>query len=293
MHRKKKKRRTADAGSAAYLKGLGERIRAGRAQHGMARHSLAKHSGVSQRFLAQLEAGEGNPSVMVLRQIAQSLGMSLVDIVADEEPRPLEQALIVQTLNRLSPEELVEARRLLVERFARKKVDKTQYIALIGLRGAGKSTLGAALADHLKVPFIVLDREVEREYGATIGQILDLHGQAGYLRYERQCLERVFAEHPRAVIEIGGGLAADTEALDLLLETTQTVWVKASPEEHMRRVIEQGDLRPIAQSKEAMEDLRAILKAREPYYRRAALHLNTSKKTVAQSLKALIKLVQG
>lgn len=258
----------------------------------MARHSLAKHSGVSQRFLAQLEAGEGNPSVIVLRQIAQSLGMSLVDIVAEDEPRPLDQALIVQTLNRLSPEKLSEVRELLTARFARKKVDKNNYISLIGLRGAGKSTLGAALATHMKVPFVVLDREVEREYGATIGQILDLHGQAGYLRYERQCLERILAEHDRAVIEIGGGLATDAEALDLLLETTNTVWVSAAPEEHMRRVIEQGDLRPMAQNKEAMEDLRAILKAREPFYRKAALHLNTSKKTPAQSIKALIKLVE-
>jgi XRE family aerobic/anaerobic benzoate catabolism transcriptional regulator len=293
MPRKKKKSRTADAAAATYLKGLGERIRAGRAQHGMVRHSLAKHSGVSQRFLAQLEAGEGNPSIIVLRQVAHAIGMSAPDLVADVEPRPIDQALIVQTLNRLSAPELSEVRQMLVARFARKRIHKENYVSLIGLRGAGKSTLGAALAGHLNAPFIVLDREVEREYGATIGQILDFHGQSGYLRYERQCLEKILGGHDKAVIEIGGGLATDTEALDLLLETTLTVWVKAAPEEHMQRVIEQGDLRPMAQSKEAMADLRAILKAREPFYRKAALHLNTSKKTPAQSVKALLKLLQA
>src|SRR5690606_33164493 len=128
--------------------------------------------------------------------------------------------------------------------------------------------------------------------GATIGEILALHGQPGYLRYERQCLEKVLMQHERAVIEIGGGLATDPEALDLLLQTTRTVWIRALPEEHMQRVIEQGDLRPMAHNKEAMEDLRAILKAREPFYRKASIHLNTAGKTAAQSYRELLKLLR-
>jgi XRE family aerobic/anaerobic benzoate catabolism transcriptional regulator len=258
----------------------------------MTRQSLAKHSGVSQRFLAHLESGVGNPSIILLRQIAHAMGVSVPSLIEDSVARPLEQKLIVQTLNRLSPQELGEVRRFIASRFGRARVDTRGYVALIGLRGAGKSTLGAALARHLRVPFVVLDREVEKEYGGSVAQILDLRGHSGYLQYERDCLKKVLASHNRAVIEIGGGLATDAEALDLLLETTLTVWLRATPQEHMQRVIRQGDLRPIAQSKVAMKDLRSILKARELFYRKADLQLNTSKKTPEQSLKALIRLIE-
>lgn len=247
---------------------------------------------MSERFLAQLEAGLGNPSILVLRQIAEALSISLTDLVSEQDSTPVDHTLITQTLDRLTNDELAEARRLLSERFPRALSSKENYIALIGLRGAGKTTLGKQLAGSLKVPFIELDRLVEKEYGANIGEILALHGQAGYLRQERHCLEGALMQHKAAVIEIGGGLATDLETLDRLLQTTRTVWIKALPEEHMQRVIEQGDLRPMASNREAMEDLRAILKAREPFYRKANHTLNTSGKSQVQSLRELLKLLR-
>jgi XRE family aerobic/anaerobic benzoate catabolism transcriptional regulator len=284
-------RRAKSRFAIVYLKRLGERIRSGRAQRGMTRRTLALDSGISERFLAELESGSGNPSLLVLRQIADALSLPVVELVGDTGPRPVDYTLIVQTLDRLTSDELVEVRRTLAQRFGRGAGSKDGYIALIGLRGAGKTTLGGRLAEHMGVPFIQLDREVERQCGATIGEILALYGQGGYLRYERQSLESVISQHQRAVIEIGGGLATDPAALDLLLETTRTVWVRAQPSEHMQRVLEQGDLRPMAQNAEAMDDLQAILKAREPFYQKATLHLDTSGKTLTQSFRELLKLL--
>jgi XRE family transcriptional regulator, aerobic/anaerobic benzoate catabolism transcriptional regulator len=288
-----KLRRAGQRQSATYLKRLGQRIRGRRAQRGMTRRSLAHDSGVSLRFLAHLEGGSGNPSVLVLRQIASALSLPVEELVRDGGPRPVDHTLILQTLDRLADEELSEVLRLLTERFSRGRGEKENYIALIGLRGAGKSTLGQRLAEHNAIPFIELNREVEQEYGATVGEILALHGQPGYLRYERHCLEKVIAKHERAVIEIGGGLATDPETLALLLATTRTVWIRALPQEHMQRVIEQGDLRPMANSSEAMDDLRAILKARDPFYRKASLQLNTSGKSPTQSFRELLKLLKN
>jgi XRE family aerobic/anaerobic benzoate catabolism transcriptional regulator len=286
-------RRAGQRQSATYLKRLGQRIRGRRAQRGMTRRSLAHDSGVSLRFLAHLEGGSGNPSVLVLRQIASALSLPVEELVRDGGPRPVDHTLILQTLDRLADEELSEVLRLLTERFSRGRGEKENYISLIGLRGAGKSTLGQRLAEHNAIPFIELNREVEQEYGATVGEILALHGQPGYLRYERHCLEMVIAKHERAVIEIGGGLATDPETLALLLATTRTVWIRALPQEHMQRVIEQGDLRPMANSSEAMDDLRAILKARDPFYRKASLQLNTSGKSPTQSFRELLKLLKN
>lgn len=285
------KRRSTEL-HAAYLTRLGERIRVARAQRGMTRNALARVSGVSLRFLAHLEAGEGNPSVVVLRRIATAIGYPLEALVTDSPPRPVDQTLIVQILNRLSPEQLGDVRRHVAERFGRGTSRRSgDHIVLIGLRGAGKTTLGRRLAQHLGVPFIELDREVEREYGATIGEILQLHGQPGYRRAERKSLEAVLARHPRAVIEAGGGLATDPETLDVVLDRTSAVWIRASPAEHMQRVIEQGDMRPMAKNHEAMRDLKEILRAREPFYREAPLHLNTTRKSVGQSFAELSRLV--
>ena len=290
MATKKTKRTGREA--AAYLCRVGQKIREARAQRGMTRQALADDSGVSLRFLAQLEAGRGNPSVMVLRQIADAMSYPVDGLISDSPPRSVDEALIVQMLGRLTPVQTAAARRLLVEKFGRSLDRSRRHISLIGLRGAGKSTLGKRLAEHYEIPFVELDREVERDYGGPLGDLLALHGQPGYRRYERRCLEAVLVKHEHSVIETGGGLASDPEVLELLLANTHTVWLRASPEEHMQRVIEQGDLRPMADNTEAMEDLRAILKAREPFYRQAETSLNTSKKTAAQSLRELLKLLQ-
>jgi XRE family transcriptional regulator, aerobic/anaerobic benzoate catabolism transcriptional regulator len=166
-------------------------------------------------------------------------------------------------------------------------------VALIGLRGAGKTTLGRRLALERGVAFVELDREVERQYGATIGEILQLHGQLGCRRFERESVETVLDKNPAAVIETGGALAADPAALGELLDRTPTVWVRAAPDEHMPRVIDQGDLRPMARSREAMKELKDILKAREPFYRQAHLQRNTSGKTVEQSFLERSPLANG
>jgi XRE family aerobic/anaerobic benzoate catabolism transcriptional regulator len=283
--------RTVDQADLTHLAQLATRLRAARAERGMTRNALAEASGVSLRFLAQLEAGRANPSLLVMRRVATALGMPLGSLLADGAQRPVDHALLLQLLNRLTAEQLAVARALIVERFGRTPRPERMPIVLLGLRGAGKSTLGRKLAKHLRARFVELDREVERAYGATLGEILQLHGQPGYRRYERECLLAALDKHGACVIEAGGGLATDPATLELVLERTRVVWVRASPEEHMRRVVEQGDLRPMAKSKEAMNDLRAILKAREPYYRQAPRQLNTSRKTVDESFKDLLALL--
>lgn len=287
------KPRRADSRNAAYLLTLADKIRDARAQRGMTRNALAADSGVSLRFLAQLEAGQGNPSILVLRRIAAAMGFPPDELLSDDAPSAIDRVLLTQMLKRLSDDDLSKARRILIQHFGLGAVSdgKRPYVTLVGLRGAGKSTLGRRLAEHQGVPFFELDREVEREYGATIGEILQLHGQPGYRRFERESLQTVLSRNPAAVIETGGGLAADPETLALLLEHSLAIWVRTSPEEHMQRVIDQGDLRPMARSREAMRELKDILKAREPFYRQAHLHLTTSGRTVDQSFQELLDLL--
>jgi XRE family aerobic/anaerobic benzoate catabolism transcriptional regulator len=287
--------RRADPQDAAYLRMLADKIRDARAQRGMTRNALAADSGVSLRFLAQLESGQGNPSILVLRRIAAAMGFPPDNLLSDGPPPAVDRVLLTQLLKQLSDADVAKARRLLTHHLGHGALTdaKKPYITLIGLRGAGKSTLGRRLARQHGVPFFELDREVERQYGATIGEILQLHGQPGYRRFERESLQAVLAENPAAIIETGGGLAADPETLPLLLEHSIAVWIRASPEEHMQRVIDQGDLRPMARSREAMRELKDILKAREPFYRQAHLHLTTSGKTADQSFEELQGLLGG
>jgi XRE family aerobic/anaerobic benzoate catabolism transcriptional regulator len=287
------KSRRADRADTEYLRLLAGKIRAARARRGMTRNALAADSGVSLRFLAQLESGLGNPSILVLRRIASAMGFPPDNLLSDDPPPAIDRVLLTQLLKKLSDDETASARRLLTQHFGHDTAGDAgkPYIALIGLRGAGKTTLGRRLAQQRGVPFFELDREVEREYGATIGEILQLHGQPGYRRFERERLLAVLAQHSAAVIETGGGLAADPETLSLLLGHSTTVWVRASPEDHMQRVIDQGDLRPMARSREAMRELKDILTAREPFYRQAHFHLTTTGKTADQSFDELQRLL--
>lgn len=281
-------------GEATYLRLLGDRIREARARRGMTRKILARDSKVSERYLAQLEAGHGNVSIVLLRQIAQAMGLPLVDLVREEPDRPVELTLMIQTLARLSPKELAQARRILAETFgAAVERERRHRIALIGLRGAGKSTLGAMLAKDLAVPFIELDREIERESGTSLSEVFDLYGQAAFRRYERRALESVIERHDRAVIATGGSIVSEAATFDLLLSACFTVWLTAAPEEHMARVVAQGDTRPMADNEEAMEDLRRILKGREALYSKADARVDTAGKTTAQSLRELKKAVAG
>jgi XRE family transcriptional regulator, aerobic/anaerobic benzoate catabolism transcriptional regulator len=287
-------RREAAGDETDYLRALGDRIREARARRGMTRKILARDSGVSERYLAQLESGQGNISIILLRQVAQAMGLPLADLVREGPERPVELALLLQALERLSPQELQQARQLLGGVFGAAMAEGRRHrIALIGLRGAGKSTLGRGLAERLGVPFLELDREIERESGLELSEIFALYGQAAFRRYERRSLEAIIERHPRAVIATGGSLVSEPGTFDLLLAACFTVWLKAAPEEHMGRVIAQGDVRPMADNAEAMEDLRRILAGREALYSKADAVVDTAGRTVAESLAALQTAVTG
>jgi XRE family aerobic/anaerobic benzoate catabolism transcriptional regulator len=283
-----------ESGEAAYLRLLGDRIREARARRGMTRKILARDSKVSERYLAQLEAGQGNISIALLRQIAHAMGLPLGDLVREEPDRPVELTLLIQTLSRLHPKDLAAARKLLAETFgAAVESERRHRIALIGLRGAGKSTLGARLAKDLGVPFIELDREIERDSGTSLSEVFDLYGQAAYRRYERRALEGVIERHDRAVVATGGSIVSEPGTFDLLLAACYTVWLTAAPEEHMGRVVAQGDYRPMAENDEAMEDLRRILAGRNQLYSKADAVVDTAGKTVEESFNELMAAVRA
>jgi XRE family aerobic/anaerobic benzoate catabolism transcriptional regulator len=286
--------RETQSGEAEYLRQLGERIREARARRGMTRKILARDSEVSERYLAQLESGHGNISIILLRQVAQAMGLPLVDLVREGPEHPVEFTLLVQSLARLEPRELAEARKLLAASFgAAVERERRHRIALIGLRGAGKSTLGARLAKEMGVPFVELDREIERISGMTLAALFDLYGQSAYRRQERRALESVIESHDRAVIATGGSLVSEPGTFDLLLSACFTVWLTARPEEHMSRVVAQGDFRPMADNEAAMEDLRKILEGRHALYSKADVTVDTAGKSVDASLRALKSAIAG
>ncbi len=277
-----------------YLKVLGERVRGARARRGMSRKILARDSGVSERYLAQLESGQGNISIGLLRQVAQAMSVPLADLVREGAERPIELTLLVQRLERLTPEELAEASRLLTARFRMdESAERHARIALTGLRGAGKTTLGKALAKSLDVPFVEMAEEIEAVSGMSLDKIFDLSGQAGYRRYEKRALEHVLNSYPASVIATGGSIVSEPETYDLLLNACFTVWVKASPEDHMNRVVAQGDMRPMAGNREAMDDLRRILANRDQLYAKADAVVETSGRSVDQALEDVLKTIRA
>jgi len=278
--------RTADA----YLHRLGERVRTLRNQRGMTRKALAQHAKVSERYLAQLEVGKGNCSIVLLRRIARAIGLPVTQLVHDGAEPPLDLVLLTQFLERLPPDMLVEARKLVTEHFSSATEDRRR-IALIGLRGGGKSTLGRLLAERLDVPFIELDREIERRSGATLSEIFDMFGQETFRRAEREALDDVLRRHPHFVIATSGSIVTEPGTLELLLASCFTIWVRAEPEEHMKRVMAQGDMRPMANNARAMEDLVSILKSREPLYAKAEAVLATTGKTPEQNLAELLRVI--
>lgn len=275
----------ADA-DAAFLIAVGLRVRQRRSQRGLTRKALALAADVSERYLGQLETGEGNISILLLRRVAMALDTPLADLLEANRADP-EFEHLVALLARIPAHRRSESVARLVADLGDQHDMKDQRIALIGLRGAGKSTLGTALAQALDVPFFELNREVERETGMPTSEVFDLYGQAGYRRIERRCLERLIERHDRAVLSLGGGVVSDDATFDLLLRRCRTVWLKASPEEHMTRVLAQGDLRPMAGHADAMDDLKHILAAREPLYRKADVVIDTSGQRPEQSLQAL------
>jgi XRE family aerobic/anaerobic benzoate catabolism transcriptional regulator len=285
--------KSAPADLAAYLTRLGERVRVVRARRGMSRKALAKHSDVSERYLAQLESGEGNCSIVLLRRIAGALGVPIADLVDERPERPVESLLLTQLLDRLAPADLTEARDYLTTRFGR--VDaaaRRGRVALIGLRGGGKSTLGGMLARALDVPFVELDREIEKRSGMELAEVFELFGQATFRRMERDALQTVLQTHDRFVLATGGSIVTEPATFELLLSACYTVWVRASPDEHMNRVVAQGDLRPMAGNAHAMDDLLSILHSREPLYAKADHALDTAGKISDASVRELVGLLR-
>jgi len=278
----------SDAAKQNFAGPLGARLRTLRAARGMSRRVLARDSAVSERYLAELENGRANPSVGVLARIGAAIG---VDPAAFFPPRSRDAAAAIALLERLGPEDRAAARALLERHFGH-AADKAERIALIGLRGAGKTTLGRLLAKRLGCPFVELTREIESGYGAAVAEILALSGQPGLRRQEHRALGRVVEGGRRMAIATPGGIVAETATLNLLLARTHTVWLTASPEEHMARVAAQGDRRPMADNPEAMTDLRAILAARSPDYARADARLDTSGRTVEACLKDLERIAR-
>lgn len=283
----------ADTERDPFLVALGERVRSLRARKGMTRRALSLGSEVSERHLANLELGVGNASVLVLRQVALALGCTLAELLGDETAASPEWLLIRDLLRGRDEEQLRKGRLALAELYGPGAGADARLtrIALIGLRGAGKSTLGLRLAEVLGVPFVELNREIERVAGCGLGEIHNLLGPAAYRRYERRALEEVVQQHPEAVIATPGGIVSDPATFNLLLARCFTVWIKASPEEHMQRVVAQGDLRPMAGNREAMEDLKRILAGRAAFYGKADATLDTAGRNADDAFAGLMALL--
>lgn len=276
-----------------YLRRLGDRVRMLRHQRGITRKALAGYARVSERYLAQLEAGLGNVSIVLLRRIAQAIGLPVTQLVHDGEEPALDLVLLTQFLERLPPAAVAEAREMLSQHFQAPSDDlRRRRIALIGLRGGGKSTLGRMLAERRRVPFIELDREIEQRSGASLTEIFDMFGQETFRRAEREALDDILRQHEQFVVAPGGSIVTEPGTLELLLASCFTVWVRAEPEEHMKRVMAQGDMRPMGNSTRAMEDLLSILKSREPLYAKADAVLITTDKTPEQTLAELLRLTE-
>jgi XRE family aerobic/anaerobic benzoate catabolism transcriptional regulator len=279
----------ADSKRSPFLESLGERVRTLRSRKGMTRRAVALAADVSERHLANLEYGTGNVSVLVLLQVAQALQCSLAELLGDVTTTSPEWLLIRELLGKRSEADLRRARVQLSEMFGEggNAQERKGRIALIGLRGAGKTSLGQRLADNLGFPFIELSREIEQFAGCQISEIHNLYGANAYRRYERRALEEAIQIYPEVVIATPGGLVSDSANFNLLLSHCTTVWLQADAADHMGRVAAQGDMRPMAASREAMEDLKRILEGRSAFYSKADLAINTSGRSEDQAFEAL------
>ncbi|MGE0312348.1 MAG: helix-turn-helix transcriptional regulator [Lautropia sp.] len=284
----------AAAAKHPFLVALGERVRALRARRGMPRKALSTAADVSERHLANLEYGVGNASALVLLQVAQALKCSMAELLGDPTTRSPEWLMIRELLEHRDEATLKRVRIAIGAMLGTGGGDgagagaRPSRVALIGLRGAGKSTLGRMLADDLGFPFVELSREIEQFAGCSINEIQSLYGQSAYRRYERRALEEAIQLQPEAVIATPGGLVSDPASFNLVLTHCTTVWLQADPQDHMARVTAQGDMRPMAGNREAMQDLEGILATRAPFYAKAELRVDTS----AQPLDATFGILR-
>jgi XRE family transcriptional regulator, aerobic/anaerobic benzoate catabolism transcriptional regulator len=258
-----------------FLEQLGQRVRNMRALRGMSRKVLAKVSGISERYIAQLEAGKGNVSIVLLRRVSNAMGAQLEDLIIAAEPAP-DWPIIRDLLRKATPDQIARAKDVLGAEAATAQRRMFAGIALIGLRGAGKSTLGKLLAKKIGWSFVELNKEIEAQNGLSVAEIIALYGQEGFRRMEQAALGQLLARNELMVLATGGGIVSEPLTFELILSSFYTIWVKAEPEEHMTRVRRQGDLRPMADDRSAMAELRTILKSREPLYARASAVVDTA-----------------
>jgi XRE family transcriptional regulator, aerobic/anaerobic benzoate catabolism transcriptional regulator len=275
----------------SFLEQLGQRVRTMRALRGMSRKVLARVSGISERYIAQLEGGKGNVSIVLLRRVSSAMGAHLEDLIPPGEPSP-DWAVIRDLLRKASPGQIAQAKEILAGQNALvQRRLSFAGIALIGLRGAGKSTLGKMLAKKIGWHFVELNKEIEAQNGLSIAEIIALYGQEGFRRMEQAALGQLLARKELTVLATGGGIVSEPLTFDLILSSYYTIWLKAEPEEHMARVRGQGDLRPMADDRSAMAELRTILKSREPLYARASAVVDTAGLTVEAAAARLIEAV--
>jgi XRE family aerobic/anaerobic benzoate catabolism transcriptional regulator len=276
-----------------FLEQLGQRVRTMRALHGMSRKVLAKVSGISERYIAQLESGKGNVSIVLLRRVSDAMGAHLEDLIPANEPAP-DWPVIRDLLRKATPNQIAQARDILSgQASGASALRRTPFagIALIGLRGAGKSTLGKMLAKKIGWSFVELNKEIEAQNGLSVAEIIALYGQEGFRRMEQAALGQLLARKELMVLATGGGIVSEPLTFDLILSSFYTIWLKAEPEEHMARVRRQGDLRPMADDRSAMAELRTILLSREPLYSRASAVVDTAGLTVDAAAARLIDAV--
>jgi XRE family aerobic/anaerobic benzoate catabolism transcriptional regulator len=259
-----------------FLEQLGQRVRTMRALRGMSRKVLAKVSGISERYIAQLESGKGNVSIVLLRRVSNAMGAHLEDLIPASEPAP-DWPVIRDLVRKATPNQIAQARDVLSgQGAAAHRRMSFSGIALIGLRGAGKSTLGKMLAKKIGWSFVELNKEIEAQNGLSVAEIIALYGQEGFRRMEQAALGQLLARKELMVLATGGGIVSEPLTFDLILSSFYTIWLKAEPEEHMARVRRQGDLRPMADDRSAMTELRTILRSREPLYARASAVVDTA-----------------
>src|ERR1700742_3949720 len=276
---------------AAFLEQLGQRVRTMRALRGMSRKTLAKVSGISERYIAQLEAGRGNVSIVLLRRVSNAMGAHLEDLIPAAEPAP-DWQVIRDLMRKATPGQIAQAKDVLAGHAASAHRASFSGIALIGLRGAGKSTLGKVLAKRIGWNFVELNKEIEAQNGLSIAEIIALYGQEGFRRMEQNALNQLLAQKEPMVLATGGGIVSEPLTFDLILSSFYTIWLKAEPEEHMGLVRKQGDLRPMADDRSAMAELRNILVSREPLYARASATVDTAGLSVDAAAARLIDTVR-
>jgi XRE family aerobic/anaerobic benzoate catabolism transcriptional regulator len=276
-----------------FLEQLGQRVRTMRALHGMSRKVLAKVSGISERYIAQLESGKGNVSIVLLRRVSDAMGAHLEDLIPSTEPAP-DWPVIRDLVRKATPNQIAQAKNVLSgQGSGASALRRTPFagIALIGLRGAGKSTLGKMLAKKIGWSFVELNKEIEAQNGLSVAEIIALYGQEGFRRMEQVALGQLLARKELMVLATGGGIVSEPLTFDLILSSFYTIWLKAEPEEHMARVRRQGDLRPMADDRSAMAELRTILLSREPLYARASAVVDTAGLTIDAAAARLIDAV--